>query len=148
MRQEVMRRSCAAGMLWAICTTAWTQAPAPASAPAATSSPSATPQSGAAAPATSNAPGPTPASSATPVPANQPAQSPPLQTASPQTSIQPVAGGKLHGAVKSGNIPLPGVNVTAQNTLTGKRFSTTTDVTGSWTLNIPQNGRYVVRTQF
>jgi hypothetical protein len=58
------------------------------------------------------------------------------------------AGGILHGHVKSGNVPLPGVTITAQNTLTGKRYSTTTDVTGSWSLTIPQNGRYVVRTQF
>jgi hypothetical protein len=50
--------------------------------------------------------------------------------------------------VKSGTIPLPGVTVVAQNTLTGKRYSTTTDITGSWQLNIPQNGRYVIRTQF
>ena len=50
--------------------------------------------------------------------------------------------------VKSGNIPLPGVTVTAQNTLTGKRYSTTTDITGAWSLTIPQNGRYVIRTQF
>src|ERR1035441_4630880 len=59
-----------------------------------------------------------------------------------------LSGGKLHGQVKSGNIPLPGVTVTAQNTLTGKRFSTTTDITGAWVLTIPQNGRYVLRTQF
>jgi hypothetical protein len=57
-------------------------------------------------------------------------------------------GGKLHGTVKSGNIPLPGVTVTAQNTLTGKRYSTTTDINGAWTLVIAQNGRYVIRTQF
>lgn len=63
-------------------------------------------------------------------------------------STQTVAGGKLHGSVKSGNIPLPGVTVTAQNTLTGKRYSTTTDITGAWTLNIPLDGRYVIRTQF
>jgi hypothetical protein len=50
--------------------------------------------------------------------------------------------------VKSGNIPLPGVTITAQNSLTGKRYSTTTDITGAWTLNIPLNGRYVIRTQF
>jgi trimeric autotransporter adhesin len=56
--------------------------------------------------------------------------------------------GRLHGTVKSGNIPLPGVTVTAQNTLTGKRYSTTTDISGAWTLIIPQNGRYVIRTQF
>ena len=50
--------------------------------------------------------------------------------------------------VKSGNIPLPGVTVTAQNTLTGKKFSTTTDITGAWSMTLPQNGRYVIRTQF
>ena len=61
---------------------------------------------------------------------------------------QQVTGGRLHGVVKSGNIPLPGVTVTAQNTLTGKRYSTTTDITGAWSLTIPQNGRYVIRTQF
>ena len=58
------------------------------------------------------------------------------------------AGGKLHGVVKSGTTPLPGVSVTAQNTLTGKRYSTTTDLAGVWSLTIPQNGRYVIRTQF
>jgi hypothetical protein len=61
---------------------------------------------------------------------------------------QTVNGGKLHGVVKSGNIPLPGVTVTSQNTLTGKRYSTTTDINGVWSLAIPQNGRYVIRTQF
>ncbi len=64
------------------------------------------------------------------------------------SSAATVAGGKLHGVVKSGAIPLPGVTVTAQNTLTGKRYSTVTDVTGAWSMTIPQNGRYVVRTQF
>jgi hypothetical protein len=59
-----------------------------------------------------------------------------------------VAGGTLHGAVKSGNIPLPGVAVTAQNTLTGKKYSTTTDITGAWSMSLQQNGRYVIRTQF
>src|ERR1700749_5266616 len=59
-----------------------------------------------------------------------------------------VAGGKLHGHVKSGNIPLPGVTITAQNTLTGKRYATTSDITGAWSMTIPQNGRYVIRTQF
>ncbi len=64
--------------------------------------------------------------------------------ADPLTAV----GGKLHGHVKSGTTPLPGVTVTAQNTLSGKRYSTTTDITGAWSMTIPQNGRYVVRTQF
>jgi len=90
--------------------------------------------------------------------AQAPAGSPPAPPGSPAAAplvpvdeAQPVpvaAGGRLHGVVKSGNTPLPGVTVTAQNTLTGKRFSTTTDLTGAWSMTIPQNGRYVVRTQF
>lgn len=63
-------------------------------------------------------------------------------------AVQPAAGGALHGTVKSGNVPLPGVTVIAQNTLTGKKYATTTDITGAWSMTIPQNGRYVIRTQF
>ncbi|MGO9318947.1 MAG: carboxypeptidase regulatory-like domain-containing protein [Terracidiphilus sp.] len=70
------------------------------------------------------------------------------EPAAQSTSAPAPSGGKLHGIVKSGNIPLPGVTITAQNTLTGKRYSTTTDITGAWVLTIPQNGRYVLRTQF
>jgi len=73
----------------------------------------------------------------------------PVAPASAPTAQTPaITGGNLHGTVKSGNIPLPGVTVTAQNTLTGKRYTTTTGITGAWSLNIPQNGRYVIRTQF
>ena len=63
-------------------------------------------------------------------------------------SVSAAIGGRLHGSVKSGTTPLPGVTVTAQNTLTGKRYSTTTDITGAWSMTIPLNGRYVIRTQF
>ena len=86
----------------------------------------------------------------TPVPAPQPAPLPqPAPAESAASSAAPAAaGGKLHGAVKSGNVPLPGVTISAQNTLTGKRFTTTTDITGAWSMTIPQNGRYVIRTQF
>ena len=93
--------------------------------------------------AQSSAPAQTPAATA----------DPPATVAAPNAPDTPdtqpaVTGGKLHGHVKSGTIPLPGVTVNAQNTLTGKRYSTTTDMTGAWSLTIPQNGRYVIRTQF
>jgi hypothetical protein len=69
-------------------------------------------------------------------------------TATPALPSAPVAaGGLIHGAVKAGNVPLPGVSVTATNTLTGKKFTTTTDVTGAYSMTIPQNGRYVVRAE-
>ena len=110
-------------------------------------------------------PGPTPANSPAGAPGSSVApQSPPkldsanqgstnLGSTNPGSTSQAastpvIAGGKLHGVVKSGNITLPGVTVTAQNTLTGKRYSTTTDIAGAWSMSIPQNGRYVIRTQF
>jgi hypothetical protein len=74
------------------------------------------------------------------------AQTPAPSAGIPAESVK--AGGTLHGAIKSGNIPLPGVTVTATNTLTGKKFATTTDITGAWSMTIPQNGRYVIRTEF
>ena len=69
-------------------------------------------------------------------------------TPTASASVAAAAGGTLHGTIKSGNIPLPGVTVTAKNTLTGKQFATTTDITGAWSMIIPQNGRYVIRTEF
>src|SRR5271167_881939 len=56
-------------------------------------------------------------------------------------------GGSIHGVVKSGNTPVPGVIVTAANTLTGQKATTSTDVDGSYSLQLPSNGRYVVRAQ-
>ena len=120
-----MMHAGAVGILFAGCLAMWAQAPAPTGASS----------------AGTTAQAPAAQTGAAPAPASGAAQA---QT----TASQPVSGGKLHGFVKSGNIPLPGVTVTAQNTLTGKRYSTTTDITGAWQLNIPQNGRYVIRTQF
>ena len=96
------------------------QAPAPSSAPDVQQAP----QSAATSPA--------PDAQSTPAPA-PPAAAP--------------VGGTIHGTVKDGNIPLPGVSVTASNSLTGKKYSTTTDITGSYTLVIPQNGRFVLKTE-
>jgi hypothetical protein len=86
-----------------------------------------------------------PQAPATQTPPSQ-APSPPAVPAAPSSS-EAVTGGTLHGVVKSGTIPLPGVSITAQNTLTGKRYSTTSDITGAWQMKIPLNGRYVIRTQ-
>ena len=79
--------------------------------------------------------------SAAPVAAPAPAVAPAVQ-APASTSAGVVVGGVLHGVIKAGSVPLPGVAVTATNTLTGKRFATTTDITGAWSMTIPQNGRY------
>jgi hypothetical protein len=56
--------------------------------------------------------------------------------------------GVITGLVKSGNVPLPGVTVSAANTLTGKKYVTSTDVDGSFKLEVASRGRYVVRAEF
>ncbi len=57
-------------------------------------------------------------------------------------------GGTIGGTVTAGSTPLPGVSVTATNTLTGTRYATATGTNGSFRLHIPENGRYVLRTDF
>ncbi len=97
----------------------------------------------------------TPAATNTP-----PASATPQTSAAPQAPAQPQApianspapstasaGGTIHGSINSGTTPLPGVAVTATNTLTGRRYTTATDVTGTFSMRIPANGRYVVRAE-
>ncbi len=65
------------------------------------------------------------------------------QAVSPQQT-----GGSIHGNIKSGATPLPGVRVTVTNTLTGKKYSTATDINGNYNVIVPQNGRYVLQAEF
>src|SRR5258708_17330742 len=67
-------------------------------------------------------------------------------TAAPAPAAE-ASGGTITGTVKAGAVSLPGVGVTATNTLTGKKYTTTTDVNGSFAMAIPRNGRYVVRAE-
>lgn len=60
----------------------------------------------------------------------------------PATSFQ------ITGTVRSGKTPLPGVTVTAANTLTGKKFSAATSLTGEFVLSNLPRGRYVLRVEF
>lgn len=60
----------------------------------------------------------------------------------------PSVAGAIHGTVSTGRSPLPGVRITATNTLTGKIYSAATDSTGGYSMKLPQNGRYIVRAQF
>jgi trimeric autotransporter adhesin len=70
----------------------------------------------------------------------------PTQSNTSAASADSRKGGVLHGHIKSGPVPMPGVSITATNTLTGKKYTTTTDVTGAFAMSIPQNGRYVLKT--
>ena len=77
--------------------------------------------------------------------AQSPAQAAHATTATSVTAA--AAGGRITGTVKAGAVPLPGVAVTAANTLTGKKYATTTDVNGVFAMTVPRNGRYVVKAE-
>ena len=80
-----------------------------------------------------------------PAPA-QASEAPQPPQATPSTPS--AAGGTISGVIRAGQTPLPGVTVTAKNTLTGKQYVTATDGRGAFTLHIAADGRYVVRTEF
>jgi trimeric autotransporter adhesin len=70
-------------------------------------------------------------------------------SAASSTPVAPAAPfGEIAGTVKSGNVPLPGVTITAANTLTGKKYSTSSDVDGAFKLAVTGKGRYVVKAEF
>jgi Carboxypeptidase regulatory-like domain/TonB dependent receptor-like, beta-barrel len=56
-------------------------------------------------------------------------------------------GGLVHGTVKAGSVPLPGVSIIATNTLTGQRYATVTDINGNYSMTIPASGRYVLKAE-
>jgi hypothetical protein len=55
---------------------------------------------------------------------------------------------EISGSTRSGKTPLPGVTVTAANTLTGKKYATATNSEGKFGLSGIPRGRYVVRVEF
>ena len=77
-------------------------------------------------------------------PAAPDAPAPQAATAAAATAT---SGGTIHGTVKAGTTPLPGVAITATNTLTGKKYTTTTDIDGNYAMTIPRTGRYVVKAE-
>lgn len=81
---------------------------------------------------------------AKPVFAMQAQATPSITASAPENAS---SGGTISGTVKTGATPLPGVAVTATNTLTGKKYAAATDITGAFALIIPRNGRYVVKAE-
>jgi len=60
----------------------------------------------------------------------------------------PAATFRISGSVRNGKILLPGVAVTAANTLTGKKYSVVTESNGTFQFTGLPRGRYVVRVEF
>ena len=81
----------------------------------------------------------------------------PAQTTTAATSATPASPQQapaiavtqfiVRGTIKAGVTPLPGVTVTASNTLTGKKVSTATAPDGSFALTLPSRGRYVIKAE-
>jgi len=79
------------------------------------------------------------------------AQSPaPVQSATrqPDAATANSAGFSIRGFIRSGSTRLPGVSVTAAHSLTGRKVITSTDVDGSFRLDLPSKGRWVLRAEF
>jgi trimeric autotransporter adhesin len=55
---------------------------------------------------------------------------------------------RVTGSVHSGKTPLPGVTLTASNTLTGKKYTAATVSDGTFVLTGLPRGRYVLRAEF
>jgi hypothetical protein len=66
----------------------------------------------------------------------------------PSAATAQPAAFEISGTVRAGKTPLPGVTVTAANTLTGKKFSVATAANGTYTFVGLPRGRYVVRVEF
>jgi trimeric autotransporter adhesin len=87
---------------------------------------------------------------APPVPVTQQnpaAQNPPTSDAAPAQTPAPTSF-QITGSVHSGKTPLPGVTLTASNTLTGKKYTVATLTDGTFVLSGLPRGRYVLRVEF
>jgi trimeric autotransporter adhesin len=75
---------------------------------------------------------------------------PPTPAPASQSETTPAAAPvyEISGSVRSGKTLLPGVTVTAANTLTGKKYAAATNSEGKFGLSGMPRGRYVVRVEF
>ena len=89
----------------------------------------------------------TPAAPVTAAPAAPSAPATAAPAAAAPAAAEEAQGGTIRGTVKASGVPLPGVAVTATTTLTGKKFATTTDVDGIYEMEVPRNGRYVIKAE-
>jgi len=75
-------------------------------------------------------------------------QTPSTQDPSAEAAQPAATSFEITGTVRAGKTPLPGVTVTAANTLTGKKFSVATAANGAYTFTGLPRGRYALRVEF
>jgi hypothetical protein len=83
-----------------------------------------------------------------PAPSPEPGSVPVPAEAATQTASAAPTSFEISGTVRAGKTPLPGVTVTASNSLTGKKFTVATASNGTYTFSGLPRGRYVVRIEF
>src|SRR5215469_3094658 len=83
-----------------------------------------------------------------PLPTQEAAPAPVSASAQQAAATEAPVTFEIAGSAHSGKTPLPGVSVTAANTLTGKRYVSATNSEGKFTLTGLGRGRYVVRVEF
>src|SRR5512146_3231701 len=76
----------------------------------------------------------------------------PQPTPAPPTPSVPAQAAQaqdfqIQGTVVSGKMTLPGVTVSAANSLTGKKVTTSTDPDGRYVLKVPGRGKYIARAE-
>jgi trimeric autotransporter adhesin len=81
-------------------------------------------------------------------PSNAPQQNPPAPGNGAPAPPPVATSFEISGSVHSGKTPLPGVSVTASNTLTGKKYTAATLSDGNFAFTGLPRGRYVVRAEF
>jgi trimeric autotransporter adhesin len=74
-------------------------------------------------------------------------QTPPQKQTTAESGV-PAAGGRIHGTVKDGTIPLGGARVTVINPRSKKIASVITDGAGAYSIHVTQNGRFVILVVF
>jgi hypothetical protein len=72
----------------------------------------------------------------------------PAPTAQDATTPASAPTYEINGSARSGKTSLPGVTVTATNTLTGEKYAAATNSEGKFGLSGMTRGRYVVRVEF
>jgi trimeric autotransporter adhesin len=75
---------------------------------------------------------------------SQSVQAQPTPSAPAETQTAPTPAGSIHGVVKSGNMPIPGAEVSISLESSTEKNSTWTDVDGSYTAAVPAYGSYTV----
>ncbi len=79
--------------------------------------------------------------------AQMPSTSEPPSAQSLSSAPSRVHSGVIHGFIRAGTTPLPGVSVTVTDVSTNEKNTVVTDMTGAFSMILPWNRSYVIRAE-